>query len=145
VKANVRWAGGLTFVGEGPRGRAIVMDSGDDVEGWPSTGNSPLELLLIGAGACAAIDVVSILKKARQRITGCEVEVSVDRADTDPRRFLNLHQHFVVTGNSVAEKHVARAVELSMTKYCSASATFAEGIPVTHDFEIREAGEQGTS
>lgn len=139
MKANVRWAGGLTFVGEGPRGRAIVMDSGDDIEGWPSTGNSPLELLLIGAGGCALIDVVAILKKARQKVTGCAVEVSVDRASENPRRFLNLHQHFIVTGHGVGEKHVARAVELSMTKYCSASATFAEGIPVTHDYEIREA------
>lgn len=137
MKARVKWAGDLTFVGHGPTEKAVVMDGGK-ADGGLGIGNSPLELLLLGAGGCAAIDMVTILKKARQDITDIEVEVTGERAEDHPRRFLKIHQHFIVKGRNVSEKQVARAVELTLTKYCSASTTLAQGIPLTYNFEIVE-------
>ena len=139
MKASVHWAGDLTFVGHGPTEKGVVMDAGKN-SGGLGIGNSPMELLLLGAGSCASIDIVMILKKARQDISDVRVELTGDRAEDHPRRFTKIHQHFIVEGRGLDEKHVARAVELSMTKYCSASATLAGGVKMTHDFEIVEVG-----
>lgn len=135
MKAVVNWAVDLTFLGYGPGEKAVVVDGGKD-DGGLGVGASPMELLLIGTGACASIDVVMILEKGRQKITDCPVEVSGKRADEPPRRFLNMHLHFIVTGENLSEDKVIRAVNLSITKYCSAAQSFAAGMPVTHDFEL---------
>jgi putative redox protein len=98
----------------------------------------PMETLLAGTGGCTAYDLIVILRKARQNITDCVVEVEADRAAQDPKVFTRIHFHFVVTGLKVDPKHVARAIELSADKYCSASIMLAKTAEVTHDFEIRE-------
>lgn len=135
MRAVVDWNGDLTFVGYGPNQRGVIVDGGTD-DGGLGLGPSPMELMLIGVGACASIDIVLILKKSRQSLVKCRVEVTGQRADEPPRRFLNCHLKFMVSGQELAEKQVARAVELSMEKYCSASATLAAGIPVTHEWQI---------
>lgn len=138
MEAHVKWVGDLTFEGHGDTGHGVVMDAGKAAGGL-GIGASPMELLLMGTGGCANIDVVMILQKARQKITGCVVHLSAERADTPPRKFTSIHMHFVVTGKGVSEKHVARAIDLSITKYCSASATLAGSVDLTHDYEILEA------
>lgn len=137
MSARINWAGDLTFIGYGPTEKAVVMDGGKS-DGGLGIGNSPLELLLISAGGCAAVDVVMILQKARQKITDVSVEVSGDRAEDFPKRFLNIHQHFTVKGHNLDQSKVKKAVDLAVNKYCSSSQTIAQGAPLTHDFAIVE-------
>ena len=139
MKARVDWAGDMTFVGFGDKKHAVVMDAGEAAGGL-GVGVSPMEMLLMGAGGCASIDVVMILQKGRQNITDVRVELEADRADKEPKVFTRIHMHFIVTGKGLSEKQVARAVDLSMTKYCSASQTLAKACELTHDFEIIENG-----
>jgi putative redox protein len=98
-----------------------------------------MELVLAGTGGCTAFDVVHILRKGREAITGCRVELEAERAPADPKVFTRIHIHFIVTGRGLDPKKVARAIELSATKYCSASIMLAKTAVITHDFEIREA------
>ncbi len=138
-KARVKWAGDMTFIGESPSGHSVVMDSGAD-SGGLDHGIRPMEMLLLGTGGCASIDVVMILKKARQKITDVWVELETERNDGPPNYFTKINMHFVVTGNDIDERHVERAIKLSMDKYCSASAQMAALAEITTDFEIRQAG-----
>jgi len=108
--------------------------------GGENRGPRPMELLLTGLGGCASFDIVTILKKARQEITDVRCELKAERADTIPAVFTKIHLHFVVTGKAIKEKQVAKAVELSAEKYCSASKMLSDGgVEITHDFEIIEA------
>ena len=139
MKTSVRWADDMTFIGVGEKsGHAVIMDGGKDAGGL-GIGVSPMEMLLLGAGGCACVDIVMILKKARQQITDCVAEVSGVRRDEMPRKFTDIHMHFVVTGSNLNTKQVERAVTLSMEKYCSASATLADAVTLTHDWEIKSA------
>lgn len=138
MEAQVKWLGDLTFVGHGDSAHGLVIDAGKGAGGL-GIGASPMELLLLGTGGCASIDVVMILQKARQKITDCVVHLSAERAETPPRKFTSIHMHFVVTGRGLGDRHVARAIELSITKYCSASATLAGVVELTHGYEIIEA------
>jgi putative redox protein len=97
-----------------------------------------MELVLIGMGGCTAYDVVHILRKSRQDITDCVAEIEAKRAETDPKVFTNIHIHFVVTGRNLDEKKVRHAIELSATKYCSASIMLGKTAKITHDFELIE-------
>jgi Predicted redox protein, regulator of disulfide bond formation len=97
-----------------------------------------MEMLLLGAGACSSVDVVSILKKGRQDVTDCWVELDADRAATEPKVFTKIHMHFVVVGKGLKPESVERAVKLSAEKYCSASIMLGKSAEVTHDFEVRE-------
>ena len=99
-----------------------------------------MEMVLMGTGACSAIDVVHILRKARQAITGCVVELEADRAAEDPKVFTRIHFRFIVTGRALAAAQVERAVRLSKEKYCSATAMLAKTAEITTAFEIRESG-----
>ena len=116
-----------------------MLDGAPDI-GGRDLGPRPMEMVLMGTGACSAIDVVHILRKARQTITGCVVELDAERAAEDPKVFTKIRFHFVVTGRSLAPAQVERAVRLSKEKYCSATAMLAKTAEVTTDFEIREAG-----
>ena len=98
-----------------------------------------MELVLIGTGGCTSFDVVHILRKARQEITDCLAEVEAERAATDPKVFTRIHIHFIVTGRNLDRKKVAHAIELSATKYCSASIMLGKTAKITHDFEVVEA------
>jgi len=97
-----------------------------------------METMLAGTGGCTAYDVVSILRKGRQDVTDCVVEIDADRAAQDPKVFTRIHFHFVVTGRNVDAKQVDRAIHLSAEKYCSASIMLAKTAQISHDFEIKE-------
>ena len=135
MKARVKWVEAVTFVGESASGHAVVMD-GPPESGGRNLGIRPMEMLLLGMGGCTAFDVVMILKKARQPVTDCVVELQAERAATDPRVFTRIHVHFVVSGNGLSDKQVARAVELSAEKYCSASIMLGKAAEISHDYEI---------
>jgi putative redox protein len=135
MKARVKWIENAAFVGESESGHAFVMDGAND-GGGRNLGPRPMEALLLSAGACSAYDVVSILRKARQQIRDCHVEIDAERASTDPKFFTRIHMHFVITGQKISPAHVKRAVELSADKYCSASIMLGKTAEMTHDFEI---------
>lgn len=134
MKSSVQWAGGRTFIGHSGTGHSIVF--GNPHNDGPRPGPSPMELMLIGAGGCSTYDVVSIMEKSRQRIEDCVVELTGERADTDPKVFVKVHMHFTVSGRGLDPKRVERAINLSVEKYCSASAILAATAELTHDFEI---------
>lgn len=135
MKARVKWVEGVTFVGESASGHALVMD-GPPESGGRNLGIRPMEMLLLGMGGCTAFDVVMILKKARQPVTDCVVEMQAERAAADPKVFTRIHVHFVVTGSGLSDKQVARAVELSAEKYCSASIMLGKVAEISHDYEV---------
>lgn len=138
MKARVKLVEGMTFVAESGSGHAVVVDGAPDI-GGRDLGPRPMELVLMGTGACSAIDVVHILRKARQPITDCLVELDSERAAEDPKVFTRIHLHYVVTGKGLAPAQVERAIKLSKEKYCSATIMLAKMAEITFDFEIREA------
>ena len=138
MKAKVQLLDGMTFVAESGSGHAVVVDAAPDV-GGRDLGARPMELVLMGTGACTAIDVVHILRKARQHVTGCVVEMDSERAPEDPKVFTRIHLHYVVTGKGLAHSQVERAIKLSKEKYCSATIMLAKSAEITFDFEVREA------
>lgn len=139
MNVRVKWVENVMFVGESGTGHAIVLDGAPE-GGGRNMGMRPMELMAMGVGSCSSYDVVTILKKARQAVTSCEADVEAKRVDTTPSVFESIHLHFRVAGKGLSEKQVARAVELSADKYCSASIMMKNaGVKVTHDFEIIEA------
>lgn len=137
MKARIKWIENVAFLGETESGHAMVMDGSPDA-GGRNLGPRPMETVLIGTGACSAYDVVHILKKGRESITDCVVELQAERAPTDPKVFTSIHFHFIVTGTDLNPAKVERAVKLSAEVYCSASAMLAKTAQITHDFEIRQ-------
>jgi len=137
MKARIKWVEGRTFVGESGSGHKVVLGTASGPEGR-TPGPSPMELVLIGTGGCSAFDVVHILEKGREAIEDCVVELDADRAEQDPKVFTRIHMHFVVKGRGLSPSKVERAVQLSLEKYCSASAMIAKTATITHDFEIVE-------
>ncbi len=140
MKASVTWAGGMSFEGKADSGHTVVMDSSPDF-GGEDKGVRPMELMLIGMGGCTSIDVMNILKKARQDVTDCVAEISAERAETEPKVFTKIHVHFKVTGNGLEPKRVERAIQLSAEKYCSASIMLGKTAEITHDFEIIDSAD----
>ena len=140
MKARIKWVDGAMFVAESGSGHAVVIDGPAD-GGGRNMGVRPMEMLLMGTGACSAYDVVLILRKGRHAVSDCVCEVSAERADGVPSVFTKIHLHFIVTGRGLREKSVARAVELSAEKYCSASIMLGKTAQISHDFEIVEEGE----
>lgn len=136
MKARVKWVEAATFVGESGSGHAVVMD-GPPEGGGRDLGIRPMEMLLLGMGGCTAYDVVHILRKARQPVTDCVVELEAERAATEPKVFTRIHVHFVVSGDGLSEKQVARAVTLSAEKYCSASIMLGKVAEITHDYTLQ--------
>lgn len=136
MKARVKWVEQATFIAESGSGHAVVMDGPPDM-GGRNLGVRPMEMLLLGMGGCTAFDVIHILKKGRQQVTDCVADLEAERADEDPKIFTKIHVHFVVKGKALDEKRVARAVELSAEKYCSASIMLANGgVEISHDYEL---------
>ena len=138
MKARIKLVEGITFVAESGSGHGVVVDAAPDI-GCKNLGARPMELVLMGTGACSAIDVVHILRKARQPITDCVVEVEAQRAERDPKVFTSIHLHYIVTGKGLAQAQVERAIKLSKEKYCSATIMLAATATITFDYEIREA------
>ena len=135
MKARIKWVDGMTFIGESESGHAVVMDASPEV-GGRNLGPRPMEMLLLGAGGCSSIDVMMILKKSRQAVSDCYVEMSAERAETDPKVFTKIHMHFVVKGKDIKPEAVEKAVKLSAEKYCSASIMLGATAEMTHDFEV---------
>ncbi|MDH3870795.1 MAG: OsmC family protein [Gammaproteobacteria bacterium] len=135
MKARIKWIEGVSFVGESGSGHAVVMD-GPPESGGRDLGIRPMEMLLIGMGGCTAFDVIHILKRARQPVTDCVVELEAERAEQPPRVFTHIHVHFIVSGDGLSVKQVGRAVELSAEKYCSASIMLSKAVKISHDYEI---------
>lgn len=136
MKATVRWVNNAMFLGESGSGHTVVMD-GPENSGGRNLGVRPMEMLLLGTGGCSSFDVVSILRKSRQDIIDCVVDLEATRTDAVPAVFESIHMHFKVTGNNLSEKQVERAVHLSADKYCSASIMLGQaGVKVTHSYEI---------
>ncbi len=135
LHATVTWAGDSSFIGRSGSGHAVMFDSNKD-EGVAPT---PMEMLLMSAGACSSVDVVSILQKAKQQVTDCRVVLTGERVDTVPRVYKKIHLHFEVTGFQVSEKHVERAVNLSAEKYCSVSIMLQQAMEVTHSFAVLQS------
>lgn len=136
MKVRVKWVEDVSFVGESETGHAVVLDGAPE-NGGRNIGMRPMEMLLIGMGACTSFDVVTILKKARQPIVDCVAEIDATRADEIPKVFTKIHVHFVITGNNLNEIQVERAVKLSAEKYCSASIMLSKSVDITHDFVIK--------
>ncbi len=136
MKARVKWAENRTFIGTSGTGHKFVF--GTKEEDGSTPGPSPMELVLIGTGGCSAYDVVSILEKGREPVEDVVVELDADRADATPAVFTRIHMHFIVKGRGVKAAKVERAIQLSVEKYCSASAMMAKTAEITHDYEIVE-------
>ncbi|PRY71656.1 OsmC family protein [Halomonas ventosae] len=138
MKASVKWTDGRQFVAESGSGHSVVIDGPPD-HGGRNTGPRPMELLLMGMGGCTSFDVLNILDKARADVTDCVASLEAERADEVPSVFTRIHVHFTVSGKGLKEKQVARAVELSADKYCSASIMLVQGgVEITHSFTIVE-------
>jgi putative redox protein len=136
MKARVKWIEGVAMLGESGSGHTLVMDGPPDL-GGRNLGMRPMELLLVGMGGCTEFDVMLILRRARQEVTDCVVELTAERAQTDPKVFSRIHAHFVISGRNLSESHVQRAIKLSAEKYCSASIMLGATAEITHDYEIR--------
>jgi len=140
MKARIKWVENVSFIAESGTGHAVVMDGPED-HGGRNMGPRPMEMLLMGLGGCTAFDVLHILKKARQPVQDCVVELTAERADEIPAVFTRIHAHFIVTGKGLKDKQVERAVDLSAEKYCSASIMLAKTADITHDYEVIDPSE----
>lgn len=136
MNVTIDWNENLRFTGTAGSGHEITID-GPPALGGENAGMRPMELMLMSVGSCSAMDVIHILKKARQPVTGCRIEIAGTRAETDPKVFTDIHLNFIVNGDGLSEKQVARAVKLSAEKYCSASLMLQASVNITHGYEIR--------
>jgi putative redox protein len=138
MECTVRWSGsGMSFLAETGSNHVLVMDGAPD-GGGRNLAPRPMETVLAGTGACTAYDVVVILKKSGQNVTGCEVRLEAERAQADPKVFTRIHARFIVRGRSLKPNVVEQAVRLSHEKYCSATAMLAKTAEITRELEIVE-------
>lgn len=139
MKADVLWMKDGQFIARTDSGHTTIID-GPPSHGGRNLGPRPMEMVLMGLGGCTSIDVIDILKKSRQHITDCVTQLTAERASSVPAVFTKIHIHFVVSGRDLKPHHVERAIELSATKYCSATLMLQRGgVEITHDYEIIDA------
>jgi len=139
MKARVKWIENVTFLAESGSGHGLILDGAPEA-GGRNLGPRPMEMLLLGLGGCTAFDVIHILRRGREQVTDCVVEVEAERAETDPKVFTSIHIHYVVTGRGLAESKVERAIALSAEKYCSASLMLGKTAKITHDWKVIDEG-----
>ena len=137
MKTQIKWMQGVSFKGKSESGHEVILDGPEEL-GGKGLGMRPMEMMLIGMGGCTSFDVVTILKRSRQQITGCIAEIEAVRADAIPKVFTSIHIHFLIKGIDLQKKAVERAVELSANKYCSATIMLGKSVKITHDFVINE-------
>ena len=137
VEAKVRLVKDMEFAGNAESGHTLTMDA-DDAAGGRNAGFRPMELLLVGFGGCSGMDVISILRKKRQQVTGLEINVKGEKTDDYPKVYKEVHIEYVVKGRDIAKEAVERAITLSLDKYCSVGATLAKAGRITHSFRIIE-------
>ncbi len=135
MKVRVKWVEDVCFMAETESGHAFIMDGAPD-GGGRNLGPRPMETVLAGTGGCTAYDVMTILRKSRQPVKHCDVQIEAERAPEDPKVFTRIHFHFVITGSGVKKEQVERAIHLSAEKYCSASIMLAKTAAISHDYEI---------
>ena len=135
MKATIKWLDGVSFDGVSESGHSVVMDGAPE-SGGKNLGMRPMEMLLLGLGGCTSYDVVTILKKSRQDVKDCSAEITAERAENIPKVFTKIHIHFILEGNNLDVSVVERAINLSATKYCSASIMLEKSVIITHDFKI---------
>ena len=135
MECKVRWHSGMSFIAETGSGHLLAMDGAPEA-GGQNLAPRPMETVLAGTGGCTAFDVVLILQRSRQAVTGCEVKLTAERAEADPKVFTRIHMHFIVTGKGLKPDSVERAIKLSAEKYCSASIMLGKTAEITHDWEI---------
>ena len=136
MECTVRWTGdGMTFLAETGSNHVVAMDGAPE-GGGRNLAPRPMEMVLLGTGGCTAYDVVVILRKSGQQVTGCEVKLVAERAETDPKVFTRIHMQFTVRGHALKKNLVEHAVRLSHEKYCSASAMLGKTADITKDVEI---------
>lgn len=138
MRGRIKWVDGRTFVAESGSGHGLVID-GPAEHGGRNLGPSPMELVLLGTGGCTAFDVLDILKKGRQAVEDCWVELEAERAPEPPKVFTRITMRFVVTGKGLSRTTVERAVQLSAEKYCSASIMLGKTAEIVREVEIRDA------
>lgn len=138
MKARVKWIQDVTFLGESGSGHSVVMDGAPDA-GGRNLGFRPMEMLLLGLGGCSAFDVMLILKRGREAVSDCVIDVEAERATTDPKVFTKIVMHYTVTGQGLDPRKVERAVQLSAEKYCSASAIIGKTAQITHTITLVDA------
>jgi putative redox protein len=137
MECTVRWTSGMTFLAETASNHVVAMDGAPE-GGGRNLAPRPMEMVLVGTGGCTAYDVVVILKKSGQQVTGCEVKLTSERAETDPKVFTRIHMHFVVRGRGLKRNLVEHAIRLSHEKYCSASIMLGKTAQISTDFEVIE-------
>src|SRR5688500_3908731 len=137
MKSRIKWIQDVMFLGESGSGHSLIMDGAPEA-GGRNLGMRPMEMVLLGLGGCSAFDVMMILKRSREQVTDCVVELDAQRAETDPKVFTKIEMRYVLTGRSLDRKKVERAVSLSAEKYCSASAMLAKSAEITHTVESVE-------
>jgi putative redox protein len=138
MKAKITWLNGRTFVGESGSGHAVVMDGAPE-NGGRNLGVRPMEMMLLGLGGCTAFDVVMILEKSREKVTGCEVSLEATRADEDPKVFTHVKMIYRLKGENLKPATVERAIKLSADKYCSASKMFEKTAMIEHEWIVEDA------
>ncbi|MEK7990386.1 MAG: OsmC family protein [Thiotrichaceae bacterium] len=135
MKTRIKWIEDVCLLAESDSGHGVIIDGAPDI-GGKNLGVRPMEMLLMGLGGCTSMDVLSILKKQRQNITDCQIEIEAERADEIPKVFTKIHLHFIIKGHNLKQNAVERAISLSAEKYCSASAMLEKAAEITHDYEI---------
>lgn len=135
MKVRIKWLEQRAFVAETGSGHTLTMD-GPPEHGGRNFSARPMEMILVGLGGCSAFDVVEILEKSRQNVNDCQIEIDAERADEIPAIFTKIHMHFKIAGETLNEKHVKRAVELSVDKYCSVAKMLRPGVEIRYDYEI---------
>lgn len=143
TKSKVNWVSGLRFIGASGSGHGVIMDGSQSEDPEGSLGPSPMEMILLGLGGCSAIDVVHILKRMRQPVEDCQVELSGERAPEPPRVFTRIHALYTVTGAGLPEDRVAEAVRLSADKYCSASVMLGKAVEITREVIVVDSRGSG--
>ena len=138
VQATVRLVKDMHFSGSADSGHRLIMDA-DEAAGGENRGFRPMELLLVGFGGCTGMDVISILRKKKQQISGLEMHIQGDKQEDFPKTYRNIHIEYIVTGKAVEKEAVERAIELSLEKYCSVGATLSKAGSITHSYRILEA------
>lgn len=138
MKARIKWIEGAALLGESDSGHAVVLD-GPPESGGRNLGLRPMEMVLLGLGGCTASDVVAILKKSRQSVTDCVIELEAERAEAPPKVFTHIHIKYIVTGCGLQPARVKRAIDLSTEKYCSATIMLRQAVSITHSYEVKEA------
>jgi putative redox protein len=144
MKASVKWVQDVMFVGESGSGHAVVMDGAPDA-GGRNLGVRPMEMLLLGPGGCSAFDVVMILKRGREPVTDCVVDIDAQRAETEPKVFTRIAMRYRISGRALDRRKVERAVQLSADKYCSATAILGKTAQISHEIDIIDISQPGAT